>query len=131
MIQIHVFVATLFWLCYEGPVCSRLASQSYRKARMQERWAALKDEIGHIEQLKEVARINAEKRKPVVGSSRGNLTGNTGCILLALISQIWNIYYSVASYNNYSWKWYIILVKTQMLKQSVFLLDLEITRIYM
>ena len=44
----------------------RLAQQPYRKSRMQERWARMREEINNIHQLKDVARINAEKRTLVV-----------------------------------------------------------------
>ncbi|XP_052796176.1 WD repeat-containing protein 93-like isoform X3 [Mya arenaria] len=43
----------------------RLSQQLMRKARMQERWAQMKDEIANIHQLKEVARMNAEKTQIV------------------------------------------------------------------
>lgn len=36
---------------------------------MQERWARMREEINNIHQLKDVARINAEKRVIVVGHS--------------------------------------------------------------
>ncbi|WAR00781.1 WDR93-like protein [Mya arenaria] len=49
----------------------RLSQQLMRKARMQERWAQMKDEIANIHQLKEVARMNAEKTQIVIpGSSQ-------------------------------------------------------------
>ena len=47
----------------------RTARQAERKARMQDRWNFLKEEINSIHKTKETARRNAERRKLFVSRS--------------------------------------------------------------
>ena len=77
---------TFTTLCIFCITFCRTARQAERKARMQDRWNFLKEEINSIHKTKETARRNAERRKLFVSRSRGSYM--SAHVLLNLLKEL-------------------------------------------